>query len=87
MKINFKLEEDFKKYVFRQIFNYFIISFFVFVLFYFSYGLVLAGLVIWVLFVFFVISLYIDLKLSYQIQDTNKRLDNIEYIIRHIKGK
>lgn len=84
-KYKFSIDKDFKTYAYKQFFLYLVICFMVFVLFYFTYDIILAGLILWLMFVFFVLILYIDLKLSYNFYIQKKQIENLEYIISFLE--
>ncbi len=83
-KINFSIDEEYKKYALKQFILYLVITFFLYILFFFEFGLVFAGLVVWVIFIFFVLIIYIDLKLSYNFYIQKKQIENLEYIINFL---
>jgi hypothetical protein len=84
-RLRFNIDLEFRKYIIQQLIIYFIITFFFFVLFLYNFGVIMAGFILWITFYNFLMYVYLDIKFSKDNYDLEKRIDNIEYIIRNIK--
>lgn len=84
-KLRFNIDREFKKYILQQLILYFIITFFFFILFLYNFGFVMAGFILWITFYNFLMFVYLDIKFSKESYDLEKRIDNIEFILRNLK--
>ena len=84
MKNKFKLDKEFKKYVYKYVTLLIIISFIVFSTLYFNFELKMAGLIMYIfLFISFFIMI-IDLRLQYKLYKQEQEIENIKDVLREI---
>jgi len=86
-KYRFNIDSEFKKYVIQQIIIYFILTFFFFILFLYNFGFIMAGFILWITFYNFLMYMYLDIKFMKYNHENEKKINNLEYIIRNIKYK
>jgi len=86
VKLNkFKLDKDFKKYVYKYVTLLILVSFIIFSTLLFNFELKMAGLIMYIfLFISFFVML-VDLKLQYKLFKIEQEIKNIKSILRGIK--
>ena len=82
---NIKLKDGFKKYAIKQVIFILFIVFIFFVFSYFNFGLLFTGIITWGVLFSSTLFIYIDLKMEYKLAKINDEIENLKYIVRHLK--
>jgi len=83
--VNVKIDKEMKQYIVKKIVLIFLISTLFYYLFKFNFGDTLGIFILFIFLIFGFSSLYQDIKLEIYNHRLEKRLNNIEYILRGLK--